>query len=511
MTFYSILIEEPGHAQAIESPEAPAYFTDLNLDQIVDAITASKAEYDLKPFYYSSLTSVSAIQYRHEVFRELENEVLLNSIKNFAQKMHNIRDYLARAKKTYYILQKEKWFLDAVSIYCTAIIQLRDDLAEINLISRGFLAFRDYLTNYTKSEHFIHLQAENGKIKNDLASIQYCLLIRGNSIRVRKYEDEIDYSVVVDRTFEKFKQGAVKDYQITFPNWLEMNHVEEKILGYVSQLFPETFADLENFCKQYSEFQDTAIGNFDREIQFYIAYMEFIHKLKTAGLKFCYPKISSNHKDIQSSESFDVALANKLVNDKMPTICNDFYLNGEERIIVVTGPNQGGKTTFARAFGQIHHLASIGVPVPGRKAKLFLFDHIFTHFEKEETIKNQRGKLEDDLIRIHKILEQATAKSIIIMNEIFNSTTIQDAVYLGKEILEKILRIDALGICVTFIDELSSLNEKTVSMVSTVMPDNPTLRTFRIIRKPADGLSYAISIADKYHLTYASLKERIES
>lgn len=511
MTFYSILIEKPGQTQAIESPEAPAYFSDLNLDQIVDTITASKAEYNLKPFYYSSLTNVSAIHYRHEVFRELENEVLLNSIQNFAQKMRNIREFLAHAKKAYYILQKQKWFLDAVSIYVTAILQLKDELAEINFISRGFLAFRDYLTDYTKSEHFTALQEETGKLKNDLAAIQYCLLIRGNSIRVRKYEGEIDYSVVVDRTFEKFKQGAVKDYQITFPNWLEMNHVEEKILGYVSQLFPETFADLDTFCKKYIEFQDTTIGTFDREIQFYIAYMEFINKLKSGGLKFCYPKISSTQKDIQSSESFDVALANKLVNNQMPTICNDFYLNGEERIIVVTGPNQGGKTTFARAFGQIHHLASIGVPVPGRKAKLFLFDHIFTHFEKEETIVNQRGKLEDDLIRMHQILEQASARSIIIMNEIFNSTTIQDAVFLGKEILEKIMQIDALGICVTFIDELSSLNEKTVSMVSTVMPDNPTLRTFRIIRKPADGLSYAISIAEKYHLTYQSLKERIVS
>ena len=511
VTFHSILFDETDDSATRETAEAPECFADLNLDQIIDAITIGRQEYNLKPFFYTPLTDIDAIIYRHEVMRDLEDAFLFESIRSFAQRMRTMREYLAQGDKLRYRYQKERWFLDAVDVYCDAIISLVHDLSLTDLKSRGFLAFREFLTDYAASGRFASLLAETKKLRADLSAVGYCLLIMDNRIHVRKYESEIDYSEDVEVTFEKFKLGAAKDYGVSMSNWPDMNHVEEKILDFVAQLYPAIFLDLDNYCARNGDYLDETICVFDREIQFYVSYLQHLAIFKRAGLKFCYPQVSNTSKGIHNHEGFDLALAFKLDGTKSPVGCNDFYLQGKERITVVSGPNQGGKTTFARAFGQMHYLASIGCPVPGKEARLFLFDRLFTHFEKEEDINNLRGRLQDDLVRIHQILTESTSSSLIVINEIFASTTVRDAIFLGRQVLERIMGLDALCVCVTFIDELASLSEKTVSMVSTVVPENPTMRTYKILRKPADGLSYALSIAEKYRLTQDRLQERLKS
>ena len=509
--FNSILFASPEDPTRDAPLEPPEFFADLNCDQIVDAITVGRDEYDLKPFFYACLQRVDAIQYRHEVMQDLESPSLYQRVNFFAAKMREARDHLVRVQKLYYKEQKQAWFLDAVDVYCEIINSFAAELAISDLRSRGFLAFRDYLSNYRRSAGFNALLTETKELKAALAAVEYCVLTKGSSFTVRKYEAEADYSIEVEETFEKFKQGAVRDYKVKLSTSEDMNHIEAKILEFVATLHPELFVALDTFCSRNGNFIDRTIAVFDREVQFYIAYLEYTAALKRAQLQFCYPRVSKTTMEVYDYDGFDIALAHKLLNANSTVVCNDFYLRGTERILVVSGPNQGGKTTFARTFGQLHYLASIGCPVPGREAQLFLFDRLFTHFEKEEKVENLRGKLEDDLVRIHDILVQATPSSIIIVNEIFTSTTIQDETFLSGKLMEKIIELGLLCVWVTFVDELASFGPQTVSMTSTVVPENPALRTFKVVRRPADGLAYAMAIAQKYRLTYDAIRKRITS
>ncbi|MCL6437176.1 MAG: hypothetical protein K6T51_01085 [Rubrobacteraceae bacterium] len=507
-TFQSILFEDrrAGELRAAE----PTFFSDLRLDAVVEELLSGREEYDLAPFFHTPLREPGEVTYRQEVARDLERGEVREVVEDFARRMRAMRECLSLAGKLHHELQKQRWFLDAAGVYCEAVRSLARELPQREPASRGLRALSDYLAGYAGSEEFSGLEEEVRALREDLAGVVYTVHIRGNRVRVDTYEDEEDYGDEIERVFARFARGAAKDHRVRFRDPPELGHVEERILELVARLNPDVFGRLDEFCRRRRDYLDETVAAFDREVQFYLAYLEYAGRFREAGLPFCYPEVSEEVGETRVEEGFDLALAASLLREGGSVVKNGFHLRHPERILVVTGPNQGGKTTFARMVGQLHYLASLGLPVPAAEAHLHIPDAIFTHFEREEGVERLRSKLEDDLVRLHEILREATGESLIVLNESFSSTTLEDAARIGTDLLGRIERLGALCVCVTFIDELATLGEETVSMVGTVDPEDPSVRTFRIVRKPPEGLAYALALARKYGLTYEDLKRRVK-
>jgi DNA mismatch repair protein MutS len=507
--FVSLLSGEPAPPPGDE-PAGDAFLADLNLNQVVEAVASGRDEHELiTGLLYHRAAAAGTVEYRHEVFRDLEDAALFEQARRFSEHMRQVRAHLGQLAKMDSAHQQQGWFLDAAAIYCRAVRTLAAELAALPVASRGLLSFREYLAGYVESAEFARLASDTAARKADLAGVVYQVRIKGPRVEVSRYDGEPDYSAEIEKTFERFQQGAVKDYRVEYRTWPGMNHVGAQVVALVARLFSDEFTALAEYSRQHAGFADPAIIRFDRELQFYLAYLAYIAPIRSAGLSFCYPQLASASKDIFARDTFDLALAAKLVTAGKPVVTNEFHLSGPERVIVVSGPNQGGKTTFARTFGQLHHLASTGCPVPGGAARLFVPDRILTHFEREEDIANLAGKLEDDLLRIQQALVEATSRSIVIMNEIFTSTTLSDARFLGEKVMAKVIELDLLCVYVTFVDELASLGPSVVSMASTIVASNPAERTFKVVRKPADGLAFAQAIANKHRVTYDQLRRRL--
>jgi hypothetical protein len=510
-TFRSILFPSGREPASLDAAGQPPCFVDLNFDQVLNAIVAKRDEAVLRPIFHATFRDEAIIRYRQAVFADLEHPGIRALFQPFCEAMRTVRANLAYAGKIDQASHRNTVVLRGILVYCEALQALLSRLETMPLASAGLQGLRGYLAGYVRSPAVARLAAEASRLREMLREIGYGMLFQGDRVTVRAYADEPDYATIILERFSRFRETEGERHEAAYRvDDFGLNHVEAAILDFVARLFPRPFRALDAFTGEHAEFIDAIVAAFDREIAFYLAYLDFIAPLQHAGLEFCLPEVSATDKRTRVDGGFDIALAAKLVHEGRKVVTNDFFLDGAERMIVVSGPNQGGKTTFARMFGQLHVLAGLGCPVPARQARLFLPDRIYAHFEREEDITNLRGKLEDELVRLHATCATMTGDSLVILNEIFNSTSLDDQVFLSTRVLGQILTTDAIGVCVTFLDGLSTLNEKTVSMVSSVVPDDPAQRTFRVVRRPADGLAYAVSLAEKRGVTYAQLRERVQ-
>jgi hypothetical protein len=325
---------------------------------------------------------------------DLKIRSVLEHVTGFAATMRRMGEHVRRSAKLHYRYQQESVFLQATELYVKAVTDLARDLDSDPLRSEGMTGFRDYLTGYVASGPFRALVRETDQVRAGLSGVRYCLRMDGNRITVARYVGEADYSAEVAQAFDRFAPVASAAEVRPPASSSDMNHVETGVVTLVARWFPEEFAALHGFCERYVDLLDPTIGRFDREVQFYLAYLGFIAPLRAVGLLFCYPRVDGPRQESLVQQSFDLALAASLV---------------------------------------------------------------------EEDLHRLSGKLEDDLTRIKTILDEATGDSLVVMNEIFTSTTVADAIYLGSQVPARLIERGPLGVCVTFVDELSRLDEATVT------------------------------------------------
>ena len=141
-------------------------------------------------------------------------------------------------------------------------------------------------------------------------------------------------------------------------------------------------------------------------------------------MPWCIPELTAADTDSRSwEELYDISLA---FRNKAAVVGNTLTAE-HKRLYIVTGANQGGKTTFLRSFGQAQLMAQCGLPV-GAKAYTAPYRRaVFTHFRQEEDRYLKSGKLEEDVLRLKGLLDRSTKDSVFVVNEIYSSTTLKDA------------------------------------------------------------------------------------
>ncbi len=309
-----------------------------------------------------------------------------------------------------------------------------------------------------------------------------------------------------------------------------LHHAGPKLLRRDSELYKDlqrlleaVAAPLAKALARYRELHVGPLASLERELAFMTGAAALITRLQATGIAMCLPAIAAPGERACTIEtSCNLGLALQMLDDGAASLDERLVRNDasfqEGRILVITGPNRGGKTTYCRALGQAQVLFQTGLSVPGVSARLSPVDGIWTHFPLPEVDRPGAGRLDEEVQRLRRIFEEATQDSLIMLNEPLTSTSERDALAIAIDFLRALQMLGARTVFVTHLHELAhsipQLNAadpawgRIRSLVAEAIDDGRGARgTFHIRPGAPVGRSYAAEIARQHGLTFAQLRE----
>ncbi len=232
------------------------------------------------------------------------------------------------------------------------------------------------------------------------------------------------------------------------------------------------------------------------ELAFYVGCLNLQDRLQVKGEPLCFPQPWSSDQRRQNFQAlYDICLA-LTVTERV--VGNTADLGGKD-LVMITGANQGGKSTFLRSIGLAQLMMQCGMFVPAESFRASVVNGVFTHFRREEDAALERGRLDEELKRMSEIVDQVRPGSLLLLNESFSATNEREGSEIADQIVSALLEH---RINVFFVTHLYTLAQKFLRrhlenvafLRAERQPDGA--RTFKIITAMPLPTSYGQDIYD---------------
>ena len=520
---------------------------DLELDQTLLALTRSSIERGkVRDILTRICTDPAVIAYRQDVIEDLWDhpafreglEALLPSI----GALESYRSSFDRKRSTF---QDVTWRLGELDHFVSCVSGLNDlfDAVGEGVQAEGWRTLRGFTAQTAADPVYRNLTRElpgmldtlrtkasvtiGVNLDSQLRPVAATLL----SVNARRFTSSSFIDRLLGREGDAFK-GIGPLHSVpeidSGPGIPGLAGGRQDVNPLMVPLFSDLARVLDSVCRpiarilrRYVTVQSGFLASLSGDMAFYMAAIRLMERLRNHGLPVCRPGIAPTDERVgELREAYNLNLALQGAGqtggaDRI--VRNDVCMDRDSRITILTGPNQGGKTTYTQMVGLCQILAQAGLWLPAASARVSLVDNIFTHYPVEESLAKATGRFGDEAQRLSQIFKRATRHSLILLNESLASTSPGESVYLAQDISRILRRMGTRAIFATHLHELAAavpqLNAETdgdsglVSLVASRLQDGEDgdQRSYKILPGPPMGRSYAREIASKYGISYEQL------
>jgi DNA mismatch repair ATPase MutS len=472
-------------------PNAQALTQDLALDTLTEAMSlADKFLLDAaKTALLSSTTDLETIHYRQNVLYDC----LVNA-QTVRQIYQTAVDAIAGERKNYFgflnrypsgILHRA---VDVLQAFVGTLRQLRSiaDAHAENFESAGFSRFFAMLKEELTDEYFASIEQHLKTLK-----LREGILISAGLGQGNKASDYVLHKAE-RRKWNWIKQfvGPRSAYTYTIH---PRDEAGSRALG---ELADQGVNLVANALAQSTDHILSFFQMLQAELAFYVGCLNLRDRFEEIKQPFCFPVPTAQGSGQHSFAGlYDVCLALRMGK---AVVGNSVGMDGKE-LTIVTGANQGGKSTFLRSIGLAQLMMQAGMFVPAESMRCEVRGRLFTHYKREEDTTMESGKLDEELARLSEIVDHITPGSMLLLNESFAATNEREGSEIARQITVALVENGVKVVFVTHLYEFArSMHASDMANAIFLRAERRAdgTRTFRVIEGEPLQTSYGKDVYD---------------
>ncbi len=434
-------------------------------------------------------TDVSSVLYRQEILRDcISNAAIVRNLYSLAV------ETIEQERKNYwgvhsrnpgYVLHRS---VEVLSMFVEVLRRLRQvaDAQAGSFKSEGFTMLFAMLREELGDEYLATIEAHLSRLKFRRGVLVSARLGKGNTSVghvLRKPNDDRPW---IRRIFSRGPTAY------TF-------HIPERDEGgarAVGELQDRGISIAANAVAQSNDHILSFFRMLRTELAFYVGCLNLHEKLSAKGEPTSFPVPNPCAERSYSVRGlYDVCLTLKL---RHKVVGNDCDGDGNE-LFMITGANQGGKSTFLRSVGLAQLMMQCGMFVPAQSYCASFCTNLFTHYKREEDATMRSGKLEEELERISAIVDHLSPDCMVLFNESFQSTNEREGSEIGSQLVQALLEGRIKVFFVTHMYALASRlsDEKSRRLFLRAERREDGSRTFRVLPGKPLRTSYGRDLYDQ--------------
>ena len=484
----------------------------------------SEKEYDNLSMVVKRVMAVplskEEIAYRHEVLKDcLQHESFVVKLYIICQKTISEWERMGRNKKRSESKDSSGGLttdIEVLRLLCDAMTEIRKLFLEYGEFfkSEGFKNLKKRF-----EEEFSQDKAKN--LEQVLDDLSFFANTKIKEVKRGVYE-QINPTIVIDAGVGdglKFTDIKLDEFRSKTEAYKNPYGIMAKLKGQFNKLKKATIPiignqsleeDAQKLEKETVGFVMTCLKNtineyggfIDRlrfEIGFYFGAINIKNEMRRFRVDYCIPEVG----DINTLEFKDLKEVSMAISQRRDTVGNTDNLSGKT-LTVITGANQGGKSTFLRSVGIAQIMLQCGMFVAADEFRSGLFPKIFTHFTRREDSAMNSGKLDEELKRMGRIVENVTPGSLVLLNESFATTTEKEGSAIAYDIVKALKESGIKVMTVTHLmsfarrmyEECGGAGSPDSVFLSAERLENGT-RTFKMIRHEPELSSFGLELYEK--------------